>query len=134
MSQTDTPTKTEPAIPPDPIVHKSYAVPIWIASFAVVAATVLTIADEGWLRRPYKGVQEKYKETYSAYLEKVEAKRRAFNDGVLKQIDDFKRLSAEASEADAASAAKKDKIQAELDSATDKGRRMTEAAKESKSE
>jgi cytochrome c551/c552 len=134
MSQTETTPATEPAIPPDPIVHKSYAVPIWIASFAVVLATVLTVADEGWFRRPYKGVQAKYRETYSAYLEKVEAKRRSFYDGVLTHLDDFKAISDKAGEAAAASAAETAKLQAELDSATDKGRKMTEAVKESKSE
>src|SRR5262245_664898 len=102
MSQTETTPATEPAIPPDPIVHKSYAVPIALASLAVVAATVLTIADEGWFRRPYKGVQEKYRETYSAYLEKVEVKRSAFYDGVLLKLDDYTKIAKAADEAYAA--------------------------------
>src|SRR5262245_45230400 len=134
MSQTETPAAVEPAIPPDPIVHKSYAVPIWIASLAVVAATVLTIADEGWFRRPYKGVQAQYRETYSAYLEKVEAKRRAFYVGVLTNLDDFKKVSETAAAAEAASHDEAAKIQFELETANDKGRKMTEAAKDKKSE
>lgn len=139
MSQTATPPaaeapKTEPAIPPDPIVHKSYALPIGLASLAVVAATVLAIADEGWLRRPYKGVQAKYKETYSAYLEKVEAKRRAFYDGVLTKIAEYDEISKKAAAAAAASDAEFKKLQAALDTATDRGRKMTEALKERKSE
>jgi len=53
---------------------------------------------------------------------------------VFRHLDDFKAISDKASAAEAASAAEKEKIQAELDSATDKGRKMTEAVKESKSE
>src|SRR5262245_62516858 len=112
MSQTETTPATEPAIPPDPIVHKSYAVPIWISSLAVVLATVLTIADEGWFRRPYKGVQAKYRETYSAYLEKVEVKRRAFYDGVLLKLDEFTAISKQAADAAAACDEERAKIQA----------------------
>src|SRR5262245_23657176 len=134
LSQTETTPATEPAIPPDPIVHKSDAVPIWISSLAVVLATVLTIADEGWFRRPYKGVQAQYRETYSAYLEKVAAKRSAFWYGVLTKLDKFTKISKEADEAIAASSEEAAKIQAQLDSATDRGRKMTEAVKESKSE
>jgi mono/diheme cytochrome c family protein len=134
MSQTETAPAAEPAVPPDPIVHKSYAVPIWLASLAVVLATVLTIADEGWFRRPYKGVQAKYRETYSAYLAKVEANRQAFWTDVLTHLDKYKNISKAADDAAAASAAERDKLQAALDTANDKGRKITEAVKESKSE
>src|SRR6185295_6876525 len=93
MSQTSTPPAAEPAIPKDPLVHKSYAFPTMVAMAVVVAATVLACVDEMVLRRPYKAIQGKYQETYSAYLAKVEAERRGFYDDVFTKLDDYTRLN-----------------------------------------
>src|SRR5690348_11859459 len=65
MSQTEAPAETTTPIPPDPLIHKSYSVPIALASLVVLAATVVTVVDEMWLRRPYKSIQGKYQETDS---------------------------------------------------------------------
>src|SRR5882724_10450774 len=96
MSQTETPPAEKTAIPPDPLVNKSYSVPIMIAMAAVIGSVVLALVDEMWLRRPYKAIQGKYAETYTAYLEKVEAKRRDFYDNVLVKVDEFTALKAKA--------------------------------------
>lgn len=135
MSQTETaPAPADSAIPKDPIVHKSYSVPIAIASLVLVAATVLTVVDEMWLRRPYKGIQGQYRETYSAYLGKVEAKRRAFVDGVLEHVEEFEALKKSAANAAAECADAAATVQAKLDTVTDQSRKLGAALKMSKSE
>lgn len=135
MSQIETATPpADSAIPKDPIVHKSYSVHIAIASLALVVATVLAVVDEGWWRRPYKGIQGQYRETYSAYLGKVEAKRRAFVDGVLEHVAEFEALKKRANDAAAECADAAATVQAKLTTATDKSRKLGAALKVSKSE
>jgi mono/diheme cytochrome c family protein len=132
MSQTESPPAETTKVPPDPLVHKSYSVPIAISMAAVVAATALAVADEFWLRRPYKEIQSEYAETYPAYLEKVEAKRRAFYDDVFQHVDEFQKLKAAADAAKASCAVPGDVAQAALDTATAQSRALGEALKDPK--
>ncbi len=134
MSPTETAPATEPAIPKDPLIHKSYAVPIAISMILVVAATVLAVVDEMWTRRPYKAVQSKYRETYSAYLAKVEAQRRAVVDGVVKKLDEYNALSEAAAAAQKASAENAGVIDAELRTVTDQSRSLSATLKIDKSQ
>jgi len=136
MSPTETAPApaTETAIPKDPLVHKSYAVPTAIAMAAVVVATLLAVTDEMWLRRPYKGVQAKYQETYSDYLAKVAAKRRDFYDNVFLKLPEFVKLNEAVKSASESVHDKAMAIEAQLKTATDRSRRLGEALKISKSE
>jgi mono/diheme cytochrome c family protein len=134
MTPTETASATEPAIPKDPLIHKSYSVPVAISMLLVVGATALACVDEMWWRRPYKAIQSKYHETYSAYLEKVETQRRAVVDGVVKKLDEYKTLEDAAKAATAATAAEAGAIDAELKTATDQGRKLSEALKIDKSQ
>lgn len=135
MSQTETAPAQPTAIPPDPLVNKSYSVPIAIAMLAVVGATVLAVADEMWLRRPYKRIQGEYAETYSAYLEKLEAKRRDFYDNVLtKQIPEYTALKEKADAAAAGCMESASIAEAALDTATDRSRQLGVMLKFAKSE
>jgi hypothetical protein len=134
MSQTEAPTAAEPRVPPDPILRKSYAFPILLSMAAVVGAVVLTVADEMYLRRPYKKVQGQYQQTYSAYLERVEAKRREFYDSVLTQVAEFKAKNDAVEAAAKATHAARDAAEAALKTATKQSRNLGEALKVSKSE
>lgn len=133
MSQTEIPP-TQPAIPPDPIIHKSYALPVWLSMLAVVGATVLAVVDEMWLRRPYKKIQAQYRETYAPYLEKVEAKRRAFADNVLRETAEYKSLVEAEQAAARAVAPRRVAIEAQLETATRRARSLAVALKVANSE
>jgi hypothetical protein len=93
--------ETAPAVPPDPIYQKSYSVPIALASVALVGAVALAIADEAWLRRPYKAIQHDWKEATLAYLDDVGVDRHEFEKR-LRETEDFKALETKAREAKAA--------------------------------
>ena len=134
MSQTESAPAEKTAIPPDPLVNKSYSVPIAIAMACVVGATALALVDEMWLRRPYKAIQSQYAETYTAYLEKVEAKRRDFYDNVFQKLPELTALKEKADAAAKACAGPAAVAEAALKTATQQSRKLGEALKQSKSE
>ena len=110
---TDSSSGADPVIPPDPIYQKSYSLPIALASIALVGAVAFAIADEAWLRRPYKPIQREYKAATLVYLDKLEGRRSDFQQA-LRSLDDFKALDEQVAQAMQATAAESDKLKGEF--------------------
>lgn len=105
--------QNESAIPPDPILQKSYSTHIALASVALVGAVAYAIVDEIWMRRPYKPIQNDYREATLAYLSKVEAERLTY-DAALRELDEYKALDAEVARVEQANAEAVAKVRAEF--------------------
>lgn len=123
----------EPAVPPDPIYAKSYSVHIAVASVALVGSVALAIADEVWLRRPYKGIQRQYFETYSAYLDRLIAERTDV-EAVIRNLDEIRAAQAAVEAAEAASGAEIGALNAEFADLDGHVVALTEALKVANSE
>lgn len=79
------------AIPPDPLVHKSYSVHIAVASILLVGSVALAIADEMFFRRPYKTIQKNYRVAVVAHLDRVLGTK-ITGEEALRRAEDFRRL------------------------------------------
>jgi hypothetical protein len=123
----------EPAVPPDPIYQKSYSVHILVASVALVGAVALAIADEIWLRRPYKAIQHEYREATLAYLRKVEGERMDF-DRALRALDEFRALDQAVADAESATQSSKDALTAEFHDLSAEADALKETVKSHRSE
>lgn len=90
---TDNQSAQDPAVPPDPILHKSYSVPIAVASVLLVGSVALAIADEMFFRRGYKTTQAQYREAILVYLDELGGQRVSVESAML-ALDEYKTLDA----------------------------------------
>lgn len=132
MSENETKTVEAP-VPPDPIYQKSYSVHIAVASVALVGSVALAIADDVWLRRPYKGVQRQFFETYSTYLDHLIAERTDVK-AVIEAADDIKTANDALTAATEASRTQIETLRKEFDDVDSHVVALTEALKVAKSE
>ncbi|MCG3134147.1 MAG: hypothetical protein HMLKMBBP_01434 [Planctomycetes bacterium] len=101
---------TDGTIPPDPLVHKSYSVPIAVASIVLVASVALAIADEMFFRRPYKTIQRNYRVAAVAHLDRVLGVKLSAEDA-LRRTEEFRALDQAVRDAEDAAWPKIAKVQ-----------------------
>ncbi|MFZ1006733.1 MAG: hypothetical protein WAN65_07855, partial [Candidatus Sulfotelmatobacter sp.] len=81
----------QPNLEQDPITTKSYAAYYLIAMVILMATLFWALWDEAWNQRPWKALQENWKDRYSAFLNTARSKS-ATSEKDIEQNPDYAAL------------------------------------------
>jgi mono/diheme cytochrome c family protein len=75
----------------DPVVTQSLSAPLLVSSFLLVLSLVWAVYDEIYGQRPWKAIQQRFVQKYTAFLTKVKP-RQADAEKTLRQSDEYRKL------------------------------------------